>query len=82
MVWTVAAVTVTALVAVASMAVLRGDTLTRVVGLQLTGMLAPIAAVVYGIASGRLVFFEVAVALAVLTLAGSLVYARSLERWL
>ncbi|MFA9445312.1 monovalent cation/H+ antiporter complex subunit F [Egicoccus sp. AB-alg6-2] len=80
--WVVAAGVLLSLLAVGSITVLRGDTLARVVGLQLASVLSPIIAVVVAIATGRHVFLEVALALAVLSLAGSLVYARSLERWL
>ncbi|GGI04595.1 monovalent cation/H+ antiporter complex subunit F [Egicoccus halophilus] len=80
--WVVTAVTLVVLLCVGAAAVLRGDTLSRVVGLQLASVLAPITAVVVAVAAQRTLFLEVALALAVLSLAGSLVYARSLERWL
>jgi multicomponent Na+:H+ antiporter subunit F len=80
--WEVLTVVLVVLFAAGSTAVLRGETLDRVVGVQLAGVLAPITAVAIALASGRTVLLEVALALAVLTLAGSLVYARFLERWL
>jgi multicomponent Na+:H+ antiporter subunit F len=80
--WEVLTVVLVVLFAAGCTAVLRGETLDRVVGLQLAGVLAPVTAVVIALASGRTVLLEVALALAILTLAGSLVYARLLERWL
>lgn len=80
--WVAATGALLVLFALGAVAVLRGDTLSRVVGLQLASVLAPVIAVGVAVATGRHVLLEVALALAVLSLAGSLVYARSLERWL
>jgi multicomponent Na+:H+ antiporter subunit F len=80
--WTVTAVTLSLLLALAALGVLRGGTLERVVALQLAGVLAPLLAVVVAITSGRGLYLEVALALAVVSLGGALAYARFLERWL
>jgi multisubunit Na+/H+ antiporter MnhF subunit len=81
-IWDVALVALVALLAVATVAVVRGGTLDRLVGLQLTNVLAALAAVVLAIATGRGVILDVALVLAVLALASGLAYARFLERWL
>jgi multisubunit Na+/H+ antiporter MnhF subunit len=80
--WTALAGALLVLVAAGSVAAVRGRTFDRVVGLQLVGLLSPLTAVAIAGATGRGVFLEVALALALLALAGSLVYARTLERWL
>jgi multicomponent Na+:H+ antiporter subunit F len=80
--WSVTAVALALLLALTTAGVLRGGTLERVVALQLAGVLAPLLAVVVAITSGRGLYLEVALALAVVSLGGALAYARFLERWL
>jgi multicomponent Na+:H+ antiporter subunit F len=80
--WSVTAVALALLLALATCGVLRGGTLERVVALQLAGVLAPLLAVVIALTSGRGLYLEVALALAVVSLGGALAYARFLERWL
>jgi multisubunit Na+/H+ antiporter MnhF subunit len=82
MVWTALAVTLTLLLGATTIGVLRGGTLERVVALQLAGVLAPLLAIVVALTSGRGLYLEVGLALAVVSLGGSLAYARFLERWL
>jgi multicomponent Na+:H+ antiporter subunit F len=80
--WTGALTGLLLLLAVSSVTVGRGTVMDRVVGLQLTGVLATLTAVVLALATGRTLVLDVALVLAVLTLIGGLAYARFLERWL
>ncbi len=66
----------------AGIAVLRGDAVERLVGLELTGILVTFILVALAEAAGEPQFLTVALALALLTLGGGLVFARFLERWL
>jgi multicomponent Na+:H+ antiporter subunit F len=81
-VWTAAAVLLTLLLGLTTIGVVRGGTLERVVALQLAGVLAPLLAIVVALTSGRGLYLEVGLALAVVSLGGALAYARFLERWL
>jgi multisubunit Na+/H+ antiporter MnhF subunit len=82
MIWTGALIALLALLGAGTLAVVRGDTVDRLVGLQLANVLATLAAVTLAIVTGRGVFLDVALVMAVLTLAAGLAYARFLERWL
>jgi multisubunit Na+/H+ antiporter MnhF subunit len=80
--WTVASTGLLVLLSLTAVTVCRGRAIDRVVGLQLTGVLATLTAVMLAMASGRAMVLDVALVLAVLTLIGGLAYARFLERWL
>jgi multicomponent Na+:H+ antiporter subunit F len=61
---------------------LRGTTEDRLVGLQSLNVVVPLALVAAGMAADRSVYLDVALVVALVSLAGGLAYARLLERWL
>lgn len=60
---------------------LRGSTVEALVGLQMAGVLETVVLLMMAEGFHRPPFFDLAVVLALLTLAGGLVFARMLERW-
>jgi multisubunit Na+/H+ antiporter MnhF subunit len=60
---------------------LRGSAVEALVGLQLAGVLETVVLVLLAQGFNRPPFFDLALVLALLTLAGGLVFARMLERW-
>lgn len=77
---------VTAVVALtlvgAVVAACRGEVFDRLVGLQLSGILATLLTVLVALTTGRALVLDVALVVALVALGGGLVYARFLERWL
>jgi multicomponent Na+:H+ antiporter subunit F len=61
---------------------LRGTTEDRLVGLQSLNVVVPLALVAAAMAADRSVYLDVALVVALVSLAGGLAYARLLERWL
>jgi multicomponent Na+:H+ antiporter subunit F len=61
---------------------LRGTTEDRLVGLQSLNVVVPLALVAAAMAADRAVYLDVALVVALVSLAGGLAYARLLERWL
>ena len=60
---------------------LRGSVVEALVGLQMAGVLQTIVLLLLAEGFHRPPFFDLALVLALLTLAGGLVFARMLERW-
>jgi multicomponent Na+:H+ antiporter subunit F len=60
---------------------LRGSVIEALVGLQMAGVLQTVVLLVLAEGFHRPPFFDLALVLALLTLAGGLVFARMLERW-
>jgi multicomponent Na+:H+ antiporter subunit F len=60
---------------------LRGDPVNRLVGLELAGVLDTLVLLLLAEGFDRQVYFDLALALALLSLASGLVFARFLERW-
>ena len=60
---------------------LRGDPVNRLVGLELAGVLDTLVLLLLAEGFHRQVYFDLALALALLSLASGLVFARFLERW-
>ncbi len=60
---------------------LRGSTVEALVGLQMAGVLETVVLLLLAEGFHRPPFFDLALVLALLTLAGGLVFARMLERW-
>jgi multicomponent Na+:H+ antiporter subunit F len=60
---------------------LRGSVVEALVGLQMAGVLQTVVLLVLAEGFHRPPFFDLALVLALLTLAGGLVFARMLERW-
>jgi multicomponent Na+:H+ antiporter subunit F len=61
---------------------LRAPLLDAVVALELAGIVVTLVLLVLAEGFARSVYFELALVLAVVTLAGSLAYVRFFERWL
>ena len=61
---------------------LRGDSLTRLVGLETAGIVATMELVLLAQAFNNPNFYDLAVCLALLAFGGGLVFVRFLERWL
>lgn len=61
--------------------ILRAEIVDAVVALNLAGVLASLELVLLAEGLHRSPFFDLALVLAVLTIAGGLVFARFLERW-
>jgi multicomponent Na+:H+ antiporter subunit F len=61
--------------------ILRGSVIEALVGLQMAGVLQTVVLLVLAEGFHRPPFFDLALVLALLTLAGGLVFARMLERW-
>jgi multicomponent Na+:H+ antiporter subunit F len=62
--------------------VLRARLMERFVAVQLVQVIAILAIVMMAMGYGRSIYLDVALVMAVLTLAGGLVFVRFLERWL
>jgi multicomponent Na+:H+ antiporter subunit F len=60
---------------------LRGTVVEALVGLQMAGVLETVVLLLLAEGYQRPPFFDLALVLALLTLAGGLVFARMLERW-
>jgi multicomponent Na+:H+ antiporter subunit F len=60
---------------------LRGDPVNRLVGLELAGVLDTLVLLLLAEGFHRAVYFDLALALALLSFAGGMVFARFLERW-
>ncbi len=80
--WLVAATVLAFCLVPAGIAVLRGDAVERLVGLELTGLLVTFVLVTLAEGAGSPQFLNVALALSLLTFGGGLVFVRFLERWL
>ena len=60
----------------------RGDAMERLVGLEMAGMVVTLLLVMLAQGMGRVNFYDLALALALLSFGGGLVFVRFLERWL
>jgi len=60
----------------------RGGTMERLVGLEMAGMVVTLLLVMLAEGMGQVNFYDLALALALLSFGGGLVFARFLERWL
>jgi multicomponent Na+:H+ antiporter subunit F len=61
---------------------LRGDVVERLVGLEMAGVVVTLVLLLLAQVFGRVVYVDLALALALLSFAGGLVFARFLERFL
>jgi multicomponent Na+:H+ antiporter subunit F len=61
--------------------ILRGSVIEALVGLQMAGVVQTVVLLLLAEGFHRPPFFDLALVLALLTLAGGLVFARMLERW-
>jgi multicomponent Na+:H+ antiporter subunit F len=60
---------------------LRGEPTERLVGLEMAGNLDALVLLLLAVVFHRSIYMDLALALALLTFAGGLVFARFLERW-
>lgn len=79
--WMAATVAVVVLFIPCGARCLYGELADRLVALELVAMNATLALVLAAAAFGRPPYFDVALALALLTFASGLVFVRFLERW-
>lgn len=63
-------------------AMFRGNALERLVGLEMAGVISTLLLVMLTEGMHRINFYDLALALALLSFGGALVFARFLERWL
>ncbi len=61
---------------------MRAGAVERMIGLELAGVVTTVVLLLLSQGFGRTVYLDLAVVLALLSFAGSLVFARFLERWL
>lgn len=80
--WLLAGVAVVLSLIPAGVQVSRGDAMDRLAGLELAGILIPIALLLLSQAFQRTAYLDLALAAALLAFGAGLVFARFLERWL
>lgn len=61
---------------------LKGDAERRLVGLEMTSIVLILALVIFTVAFGRIPFVDIALAAAIMSFGGGLVFARFLEKHL
>jgi multicomponent Na+:H+ antiporter subunit F len=81
-VWLVATLALLTGLVPCGIACLRGDVVDRLVGLEMAGVVATLVLLLLAQGFGRVVYVDLALALALLSFAGGLVFARFLERFL
>ncbi|MFC4638924.1 MrpF/PhaF family protein [Deinococcus hohokamensis] len=80
--WFLAATLMLLLLVPSGLVCLRGDLMRRLVGLELSGMIATLTMLLLAQAFRREVYFDLALACALLSFGAGLVFTRFLERWL
>lgn len=80
--WYIAAIAVSACLIPCADMCLRGSPERRLVGVEMTGMIVTIALVLFIVATSRLAFMDLPLALAIMSFGGGLVFARFLEKHL
>lgn len=81
-VWLVAATVMLLALVPCGAVCLRGDPVRRLVGLELAALVTTLTLVLLAKGFDRDVYYDVALAFALLSFGGGLVFARLLERWL
>lgn len=79
--WTVAAIALLLGLVPCGVVCLRGQPTERLVGLEMAGNLDTLVLLLLAVAYRRSIYLDLALALALLTFAGGLVFVRFLERW-
>ena len=79
--WTVAAIALLLGLVPCGVVCLRGEPTDRLVGLGMASTLDALILLLLAVAYHRSIYLDLALALALLTFAGGLVFARFLERW-
>ncbi len=80
--WLAAAAVLLLCLAPCGIVCLRGEAIDRLVGLEMASVVATLAMVLLAEGFGRHPFFDLPLALALLSFSGGLVFARFLERWM
>ena len=80
--WLICGIAVSACLLPCADMCLRGTPERRLVGVEMTGILVTIALVLFTVGTDRLPFIDLALALAVMSFGGGLVFARFLEKHL
>ena len=80
--WLVAAGVMTAALVPCGIVCLRGTAADRLAGLEAAGLIATLILLLMAEGFGRQPFTDLALALALLSFGGGLVFARVLERWM
>jgi multicomponent Na+:H+ antiporter subunit F len=80
--FTVAALALLAGLVPCGVVCLRGGPVDRLIGLELAGTVDTLVLLLLAQAYDRAIYFDLALALALLSFAGGLVFARFLERWI
>jgi multicomponent Na+:H+ antiporter subunit F len=80
--WVVASIALLAGLVPCGIVCLRGDACSRLVGLEMAGTIDTLVLLLLAQAFDRAVYFDLALALALLSFAGGMVFARFLERFL
>jgi multisubunit Na+/H+ antiporter MnhF subunit len=81
-VWTIAAAALLLTLVPCGIAVFRGSSVERLVGLEMAGIVESMLLILLAEAFGRSNFYDLALAMSLLAFGGGLVFARFLERWL
>jgi multicomponent Na+:H+ antiporter subunit F len=81
-VWMVATLALLAGLVPCGITCLRGDVADRLVGLEMAGVVVTLVLLLLAQVFGRVLYVDLALALALLSFAGGLVFARFLERFL
>jgi multisubunit Na+/H+ antiporter MnhF subunit len=79
--WLIAATVLLLGLVPCAVVMLRGSAVEALVGLQMAGVLETVVLLLLAEGFHRPAFFDLALVLALLALAGGLVFARMLERW-
>jgi|GEM_PF-273766 len=80
--WLVAALALLVGLVPCGVVCLRGDPVNRLVGLEMAGTVDTLVLLLLAQAYDRAIYFDLALALALLSFAGGMVFARFLERWI
>jgi multicomponent Na+:H+ antiporter subunit F len=79
--WLIAATCILPGLVPCAVVMLRGEIVEALVGLQMAGILETVVVLLLAEGDRQPAFFDLALVLALLSLAGGLVFARMLERW-
>jgi multicomponent Na+:H+ antiporter subunit F len=80
--WLIAAAVMSVALIPCGIVCLRGNTADRLAGLEAAGLIATLILLVMAEGFGRQPFTDLALAMALLSFGGGMVFARFLERWM
>ncbi|MGH9568959.1 MAG: monovalent cation/H+ antiporter complex subunit F [Candidatus Angelobacter sp.] len=81
-VWLISATVMLFALAPAGILTFKGSSMDRLIGLQLSSIMATLILMLLAQGFQRVPFYDIALAAALLSFAGGLVFVRFLERWL